>query len=183
MVLSAHPDAVIVATGGVPLTIPFPGLTETRWLLAADLLDGVEQVDTPTAFVIGGGLVGLESADYLAARGAKVTLVEMLPEVGTDMDALAKAMLLGRLKKQGVAIHTRTQVTGLTKNEALVQQDDSAIRFPIETVIMAVGVRPIRELAGVLEYSGLEMYVVGDALQPRKALEAIWEGFEVGLKI
>jgi pyruvate/2-oxoglutarate dehydrogenase complex dihydrolipoamide dehydrogenase (E3) component len=146
-------------------------------------LEGIEQVETPTAFVIGGGLVGLESADYLAARGVRVTLVEMLPDVGTDMDALAKAVLLGRLKGQGVAIHTRTKVTELTMNEALAQQDGSTIRLPIETVIMAVGVRPNRSLASALQDSGLEMYTVGDALQPRKALEAIWEGFEVALRL
>jgi 2,4-dienoyl-CoA reductase-like NADH-dependent reductase (Old Yellow Enzyme family)/thioredoxin reductase len=183
MVLNAHPDAVIIATGGVPLTIPFPGLDETRWLLASDLLEGAEQVETSTTFVIGGGLVGLEVADLLASQGKGVTVVEMLPEVGVDMDVLAKAMLLGRLKNQGVAIHPRTRVTGLKKNEALAQQDGDAICFPIETVIMAVGVRPNRELAGVLEYSGLEIHVIGDAFQPRKALEAIQEGFEVGLKI
>jgi NADPH-dependent 2,4-dienoyl-CoA reductase/sulfur reductase-like enzyme len=183
MALDAKPDVLIVATGGVPLTIPFPGLEETRWLLAADLLDGAEQVETPIAFVIGGGLVGLESADYLAARGVQVTLVEMLPEAGADMDALAKAMLLGRLKKQGVAIHTSAKVIGLTKDEALVEQNENEVRFPIETVIMAVGVRPVRELAGILESSGLEMHVIGDAFQPRKALEAIGEGFAIGLKI
>ncbi len=183
MVLDAKPDAVIVATGGVPLTIPFPGLEETRWLLAADLLDGAEQVNTTTAFVIGGGLVGLESADYLAARGVQVTLVEMLPEVGADMDALAKGMLLGRLKKQGVAIHTSTKVASLTKNEVTAEQDGAPVRFPIETVIMAVGVRPNRELAGTLEHSGVEMHVIGDAFQPRKALEAIREGFQVGVEI
>jgi 2,4-dienoyl-CoA reductase-like NADH-dependent reductase (Old Yellow Enzyme family)/thioredoxin reductase len=183
MVLSEHPNVIIIATGGIPLTIPFPGLEETRWFLAADLLDGVEQVDTPSALVIGGGLAGLEVADFLADQGKQVTLVEMLPDVGADMDILARAMLLGRLKKHGVAVHTRTKITGLTKNEALAQQDDSTIRFPIETVIMAVGVRPNRDLAGVLQYSGLEIHVIGDAFQPRKALEAIWEGFEVGLKI
>ena len=99
------------------------------------------------------------------------------------MDILAKAMLLGRLKSQGVAIHTNTRVTGMKKNEALAQQGDNDICFPIETVILAVGVRPNRELAGVLEYSGMEIHVIGDAFQPRKALEAIWEGFKVGLKI
>jgi 2,4-dienoyl-CoA reductase-like NADH-dependent reductase (Old Yellow Enzyme family)/thioredoxin reductase len=182
-VLSAHPDVVIVATGGIPLSIPFPGLDETRWLLAADLLDGAGQVETPTAFVIGGGLVGLEVADFLAGQGKKVTLVEMLSEVGADMDTLAKAMLLGRLKKQGVTTYTHTKITELTKDEAVAQQDDKIIRFPIETVIMAVGVRPNRDLAGAIEPSRLEIHVIGDAFQPRKALEAIWEGFEVGLKI
>jgi 2,4-dienoyl-CoA reductase-like NADH-dependent reductase (Old Yellow Enzyme family)/thioredoxin reductase len=183
MILSAHPDVVIVATGGIPLTIPFPGIEESHFLLATDLLEGVEQVETSTAFVIGGGLVGLECADYLSIRGAQVTLTEMLPEVGADMDALAKAMLLERLKKQGVTIHTRTKITGLTKNEAIALQDDKIIRFPIETLIMAVGVRPNRDLAGAIEPSGLEIHVIGDAFQPRKALEAVWEGFEVGLKI
>jgi 2,4-dienoyl-CoA reductase-like NADH-dependent reductase (Old Yellow Enzyme family)/thioredoxin reductase len=183
MVLSAHPDVVIIATGGVPLTIPFPGLNETRWLLASDLLEGAGQVETSTAFVIGGGLVGLEVADLLAAQGKQVTLVEMLPEIGADMDILARSMLLGRLQRRNVAIHSSTKVTRLARDNVLVQQDDCQIRFPVETVIMAVGVRPNRDLAGVLEYSGLEMYVIGDAFRPRKALEAIWEGFEVGLTI
>ena len=183
MVLDAYPDAIIVATGGIPLTIPFPGIEETRLLLASELLEGIEQVETPTAFVIGGGLVGLESADYLTALGVKVTLVEMLPEVGTDIDALAKAMLLGRLKKRGVVIHTRTKITRLTKNEAFAQQDGSTICFPIETMILAVGVRSNRDLAVALEHSELEMYIIGDALQPRKVLEAIWEGFEVALRL
>jgi NADH dehydrogenase FAD-containing subunit len=95
----------------------------------------------------------------------------MLPEVGMDMDSLAKAMLLGRLKNQGVSIHTRTRVTGLTKNEVLVQQDDNAICFPIETVIMAVGVRPNRELACVLEYGGLEIHV----METLSSLEKHWK--------
>ncbi|MBN2116430.1 MAG: FAD-dependent oxidoreductase [Anaerolineales bacterium] len=183
MVLSLHPDAVIIATGAIPLTIPFPGIEETRFLLATDLLSGVEQVETQTAFVIGGGLVGLESADYMAARGVRVTLIEMLPETGAEMDILARAMLLGRLKKQGVVIHTHTKLIRLTRDEAFVQKEESTDRFPIETVIMAVGMRPNRDLAGVLQYSGLETHVIGDAFQPRKALEAIWEGFEVGRRI
>ena len=184
MILSAHPDAVIIATGGIPLTIPFPGLNDTHWMLASDLLEGVAQVgSSSTSFVIGGGLVGLEVADLLAGLGKRVTVVEMLADVGRDMDPLARIMLLGRLNRQGVVIHSNTRITRLTKNEAIAQQDDGTIHFPIETLIMAVGVRPERELANELEDSGLELHIIGDAFQPRKALEAIWEGFEVGLKI
>lgn len=183
MVLAAHPDVIIVATGGIPLTIPFPGLDKCHYLLATDLLEGIEQVETPTALVIGGGLVGLETADFLADQGKQVTVVEMLPDVGGDMDPLARAMLLGRLQKRSVAIHTRTKITGLTAKEALAQEDDSMLRFPIETVIMAVGVRPNRELAETLQDSGMEMHIIGDAVQPRKVLEAIQEGFDIGAKI
>jgi len=183
MILSAHPEVVIIATGGEALTIPFPGLFDTGWLLASDVLESADRVETASAFVIGGGLVGLEVADLLASQGKRVTVVEMLPEVGADMDTLARSMLLGRLKKQGVMIQTSTKVTELTKNQAIAEQEGNSIYFPIETVILAMGIRPNRELAGVLECSGLRMYVIGDAFQPRKALEAIWEGFETGLKI
>jgi NADPH-dependent 2,4-dienoyl-CoA reductase/sulfur reductase-like enzyme len=182
-VIRSRPEVIIIATGGVPLTIPFPGLTETRWLLASDLLEGAGQVETSTAFVIGGGLVGLEVADLLASQGKRITVVEMLPEVGGDMDLLARTMILGRLHKQNVTINTSTKVMRLAKDTAFARQNDGEIQFSIETVILAVGVRPNRELADALEQSELEMYVIGDAVQPRKALEAIWEGFEVGLKI
>jgi len=183
MVVAARPDVVILATGGIPLTIPFPGLEETRWLLASDLLEGAAQVETQSAFIIGGGLVGLEVADYLASQGKRVTLVEMLEEVGSDMDVLAKNMLLKRLKNHDVDIHSNTEVTLLTAELAITQQGEREIRYPIEIVVLAVGVRSNQELPNALEGSDLVVYVIGDAVKPRKALEAIWEGFEVGNKI
>jgi 2,4-dienoyl-CoA reductase-like NADH-dependent reductase (Old Yellow Enzyme family)/thioredoxin reductase len=179
----SHADVVILATGGVPLTIPFPGLDQTHWLLAADLLDGAAKVNTTTALVIGGGLVGLESADYLASQGIKVSVVEMLPEVGTDMDMLARNMLLNRLKKQGVTLHTQTKVTGLSAHEAQVEQNGTPSRLPLETVVMAVGVRANHELADALQDSGLDVRVIGDAVKPRRVLDAIWEGFEAAQQI
>ena len=185
MVESADADVVVLATGGIPLTIPFPGLEETRWLLATDLLDerSEAQVETETAFVIGGGLVGLETADYLASQGKKVTVVEMLDDVGGDMDVLAKAVLMKRLKQEGVEIHTGTKVLRLTADTVTAQRGDEEVTFPIETVVMAVGVRPNRALPDALAESEKDIRVIGDAVRPRKALEAIQEGFQVGLEI
>jgi pyruvate/2-oxoglutarate dehydrogenase complex dihydrolipoamide dehydrogenase (E3) component len=183
MVVAARPDVVILATGGIPLTIPFPGLEETHWLLASDLLEGTAQVETQSAFIIGGGLIGLEVADYLAAQGKRVTLVEMLEEVGSDMDILAKNMLLKRLKNHDVGIHSNTEVTRLTAELAITLQGEREVRYPIETVVLAVGVCPNQELPKALEGSDMVVHVIGDAVNPRKALEAIWEGFEVGNKI
>jgi NADPH-dependent 2,4-dienoyl-CoA reductase/sulfur reductase-like enzyme len=183
LVAIRQPDAVILATGGIPLTIPFPGLESARWLQASDLLDGVAEVETATAFVVGGGLVGLETADYLGARGVKVTLVEMLDQVGIDMDPLAKAMLIKRLDARGAKIHTGTRLIRLTKREAFVQRAENHVTFPVETVVIAVGVRPNRALPDALDGSGLDVHVIGDALEPRRALEAIREGFEVGNQV
>ncbi|KPK81227.1 MAG: hypothetical protein AMS25_07420 [Gemmatimonas sp. SM23_52] len=182
-VIADWPDAVIVATGGIALTISFPGLESTRWLLATEALEGAVRVESSSVFLIGGGLVGLEASDFLAAQGKQVTLVEMLPEVGADMDSLARSVLLKRLREQGVVIRTNTKVIRLTREVAIAQEDRREVRFPIETVVLAVGVRPNRELADGLEGSGLQTHVIGDALEPRKALEAIREGFQVATRL
>ena len=183
MVTTMQSDAVILATGGIPFTIPFPGLEDSNWLQVADLLDSGMEIETATAFVIGGGLVGLEAADSLAAQGVKVTLVEMLDQVGGDMDPLAKAMLNKRLNKRGVEIHTGTKVLRLTEREAIVQQAGEEIAFPVETVVIAVGVRSNRTLPDALAESDLEIHVIGDAVEPRQALQAIHEGFVVGNEV
>jgi len=182
-ITESQADLVILATGGIPLIIPFPGLESSNWLLATDLLTGSVQVDTPTALVIGGGLVGLETADYLAARGVKVTLVEMLDEVGGDMDILAKNILLKRLLKNNVQWLVKTKVQRLTEDTLIAQQEDKEMTLPIETVVIAVGVRANRELPEALAQSKLEIYTIGDAVKPRRILEAIQEGFEIGNKV
>jgi len=128
-------------------------------------------------------LVGLEVADLLASKGKQVSLVEMLPEVGRDMDTLAKSMLLRRLEDHAVVIRTDTKITAFTAKTVFAQQNDHGVQFPIETIVIAVGVIPSRELVAPLEQSGVKMYVIGDAVQPRKALEAIREGYEVAIRL
>jgi pyruvate/2-oxoglutarate dehydrogenase complex dihydrolipoamide dehydrogenase (E3) component len=179
MVNTLRPGVVILATGGIPLTVPFPGLEETDWHLASDLLEELAEVPSSKAFVIGGGLVGLETADFLSGQGKEVTLVEMLPDVGTDMDHLAKAMITNRLRKNRVTTHTNTKVVRLTKSMAIAHRGEEEIRLPIESVIVAVGVRANRELPDALAKSDIEMHVIGDAVEPRTALDAVYEGFEV----
>ena len=174
------PDAVVLATGGIPLPAAFPGLEDTRWALASDVLDGLVEVATPSVLLVGGGLVGLEAADYLSARGIEVILVEMLEEVGTDLDPLPRTMLLKRLEKQGVEIHTGTRVLRVSPEGSAVEKGGQEARLPCETLILAVGVEPNRALARELEDSGREIHLVGDARDPRGAGEAIWEGFQAG---
>jgi NADPH-dependent 2,4-dienoyl-CoA reductase/sulfur reductase-like enzyme len=69
MVEAEDPDAVVVATGARPIVPPFPGLEKTRWMTAYDLLDGRAEVSTPTAFIVGAGTAGMETAEYLARAG------------------------------------------------------------------------------------------------------------------
>jgi NADPH-dependent 2,4-dienoyl-CoA reductase/sulfur reductase-like enzyme len=182
-VQAAQPDAVVLATGGIPLTVPLPGLDQTRWLLATDLLDGAAEVATASALVVGGGLVGLEAADFLAARGTHVTVVEMLGEVGANMDPLAKAMILRRLEQQGAALRTHCEVVELTADAATIRQAGEESVLPCETVVVAVGVRPNRALADVLSNTAQEIHVIGDAVEPRTAGDAVREGYAIGCRL
>ena len=120
----------MLATGGISLLVDLPGLDRAVWTLSSDVLEGATKVENESALVIGGGLVGLETADYLASQGKHITLVEMLEEVGSDMDPLAKAMITKRLTQHGVKIYTSTKVAGLTEDTVFAQQKDQPLALP-----------------------------------------------------
>jgi 2,4-dienoyl-CoA reductase-like NADH-dependent reductase (Old Yellow Enzyme family)/thioredoxin reductase len=194
LVTTEAPDAVIVATGAEPIVPPFPGLKAARWLTAYDLLDGRAEVATDSAFIVGAGTAGLETAEYLARRGVTSIVVKRKPEVAGKLDPLAGAVLLRRLETLGVDVRTGVEVIGFETDEAGQttvlarpyprQDDDQQMRFPTETVVIALGLRANHALAEALRSEAdLEVHVVGDCLEPREALEAVWEGFDVGRRL
>ncbi|MBN1139578.1 MAG: FAD-dependent oxidoreductase [Anaerolineae bacterium] len=194
LVVAQAPDAVVVATGAEPIVPPFPGLETTRWLTAYDLLDGKAEVKTASAFIVGAGTAGLETAEYLARKGVKSTVVKRKPEVGGKLDPLAQATLLRRLETLGVDVRTGVEVVGFETDKSgqttVVawpyprQEAAQEIRFVAETVVIALGLHANHPLAERLRAeAGLEVHVVGDCLEPREALEAVWEGFEVGRRL
>jgi 2,4-dienoyl-CoA reductase-like NADH-dependent reductase (Old Yellow Enzyme family)/thioredoxin reductase len=177
--LADPPDVVILATGATPLPGVFPGAENIGWFLASEVLEGEVEVKGETILLVGGGLVGLEVADFLSARGKKVVLVEIAGDVGTKLDPLPRAMLLRRLKEQGVEIHFDTTVTEISDGQVLAMKGGEELRIPADAAVLAVGFRSNRELAQSLSGTGLEVHLIGDALEPRGAGEAIWEGFEI----
>lgn len=78
------PDAVILATGSVPLVLPIPGLADCGYVTAQDLLLGKTAAGR-RALVVGGGMVGCEAAEYLAERGHQVAIVEMKDVIAADV--------------------------------------------------------------------------------------------------
>ncbi len=182
-ILSRKPDALILATGGIPLMSLVPGLAEARWIPASDILDGEHRVEADTVLVIGGGLVGLEVADFLSARGKSVIVVELSEEVGHKLDPLPRTMLLKRLKEQGVEIRTGTTVAQASNRVVTLLTGEEAAEVVVDLVVVAVGVRSNRELADALAGSGLEIHTIGDAKEPRGVGEAVLEGLEAGSSV
>jgi len=176
------PDVVIVATGAVPDIPPIEGIDDPKVKLAEDVMTGRVPTGDRIA-VIGGGMVGTEAAAQLSLQLKMVTVVEMLPSLATDMFINNRDDLLKLLEEQHVGVITNAKVTAVCEQGVLYEKNGEIKLLPCETVVLATGTRSLNNLAQELEDYPGTVQVVGDAVAPRKALEAIREGFVAGLSI
>ncbi len=177
------PDAVIVATGAEPAFLSLPGVHGKNVLHAWDLLAG-RVLAGRNVVVIGGGSVGCETADFLAAQGTRVALVEMLDELGQDLVERVKYFLFRRLEQEKVAIYTAATVLEVLEDGVRMEHGGKTVELRgYDHVVMAAGVRSHGTLAGSLEGGDVEFTVLGDAQRPASALVAIAQGAEAGRKI
>ena len=170
------PDVVIDATGATPIHPSIPGADRENVTDAVAVLTGRAHVHG-AAVVLGGGLVGLEAAEYLAERGTPVTVVEMLDEVGADLGQLRRICVLEALADEGVEQLTGTTVTAIKMGAIVVEQGGVTREVPCDTVVLAMGSRPDDHtpLAQHCAERGIAYHVVGDAVRARRALDAIAE--------
>ncbi len=186
------PDVVIVATGGEPIIPDLPGIQEENVISGHDVLSGKVILPPGNMVVIGGGMVGLEVADFLADPGDHpllgpnhITVVEMLDSVGMDLAADMRTLLMKRLRENGVRIFTSTKVKKIVKDGVVVSNQDGSRTSldKMDHIILALGAKSMDVLSEKIRDKVAEVHVIGDARQPRKALEAIAEGSEIGRKV
>lgn len=168
-------DRVILANGATPVTM---GLSGDNAHVAHDVLDG-ETVAGERVVVIGGGLVGLEVADLLASAGKSVTVIEMAERAGAGLGSARMTCVFGKLGKLGVQILTSTKFVRMVEDGLEVEDADGVRELACDDVVVAVGSRAAdnAELTAALETAGVPFCVIGDAQCPRRALDAIREGF------
>jgi 2,4-dienoyl-CoA reductase-like NADH-dependent reductase (Old Yellow Enzyme family)/thioredoxin reductase len=176
------PDAVVIATGNIPIVPDIPGVRRANVSLAADVLAGKREVGKRVV-IIGGGQVGCETAEFLITIGKKVTIVEILNDIAVDMGLLARKNLLGRLREAGVSIYTNTTVKEITETGVKCRVDGKDIQLDTESVIIATGAKSNDGIAKQLTGKITELHIIGDCAQPRKIYDAIHEGFKVGINI
>ncbi|MFZ5652055.1 MAG: FAD-dependent oxidoreductase [Bacillota bacterium] len=202
---------VIVATGARPAGAPFPVSAGEKVVTAQEVLEGSAVIGRNVA-VIGGGAVGCETALALARMGTldaenlkflmengaesyetlvgllnkgtrNVTVVELLRGIGRDIGISTKWVIMKEIKRLGVNVIDQARVKEVNIEGVVVERDGRETLIPADTVVLAVGARPVSELGAALDGKVPELYVIGDAAGPRKVTEAIREGFEVGRKI
>jgi NADPH-dependent 2,4-dienoyl-CoA reductase/sulfur reductase-like enzyme len=177
-----QPDVLVLAAGSLPLFPKIPGIDSPNVVLAEEVLSGKETGQK--VIVIGGGLVGCETAEFLAQQKKNVTIVEMLGEIATGVGHSFKAGLLNRLSSNGVTMFTGMQCKIITVNSAVIASksgDEKTIYA--DTIVLAVGAKPNRELAKIVAAVVPEIHIVGDCLEPRRIINAIGEGHRAGMMI
>ena len=178
-----NPDVVILATGSRPVLPPVDGIDETSVVTFDVVLSGNVQEKKSTV-IIGGGSTGCEVAYHLSETGSPVTIVELMPKIGGDIEAVTKKLLLRKLKENSVRILTEHRLLRVGKNSLVVAGPDG-IETVIEAqrVVVAIGIRQDDTIHQQIKSLGYETHVIGDCLEPRTAKAAIYEGAKLGRSI
>lgn len=165
MLLESRPDAVIVAVGADSFAPPFPGKDGPNVADAWAVLAGRQQVYGRVA-VVGGGLVGCETAEYLAAHGCSVSIVEMMDRIAAGESSTVLPTLMENYQKYGVAQYPGHKVLEITP-DALVCENKQGeqVRIPCDYVVLAVGARPAQFDTAALEAAGISVTRVGDCAE------------------
>jgi 2,4-dienoyl-CoA reductase-like NADH-dependent reductase (Old Yellow Enzyme family)/thioredoxin reductase len=185
-VRSENPDVVVIATGAEPFNPAIPGIDNPIVANGFDILSGRVKAGK-TAAVIGGKRQGMNVAEFLAENGSKVILIEPSPALGRDMGFVRMMVTTRRINEEpAISVRLKTSVEKIGNNELTLQCDGNVETLTdIDTVVMAWETAPVNKLAEEIALDGKvsEVYSIGDAVLPRDASDAIYEGAIIGRKI
>lgn len=181
------PEHVIIATGSKPLIPNIKGIDGKNVVTAEDILLGKVQAGR-TAVVCGGGLVGAETANFLAMNkrldfnNRKVTVVEMLSTIAPDEEYTRKIGLLNLMDDLKVTTMTDTKVIEIVEDGVIVETAGETKKLPCETVVLAFGYKSDTSLYEAIKDKA-NVQLIGDANGVSNALKATQEGFIAGCNI
>ena len=181
LVQEAKPDVLIIATGAEPLVPDIPCARSENILIYRDILNGEAEVPGEKVVVAGGGTVGCETSLYLAEQGKQVTILEMVEELAVDEEPITRYDLLTQqLPEAGVQSLTRRTIIEITdKGVTVLDPMGRKSLIEADSVVIALGARSVQTLEEKVKDIVPEVYVIGDSKQPRKVIDAIYEGAAV----
>ncbi len=177
-ILDVKPDVIIIATGAEPL-FPFTYIDGMTFSYDS-VLQGEVQLEGKNLVVAGAGLVGCETANFLADKN-KVTVVEMLSTIASGMETITRDYLLNELKQKDVKILTRTKVVDIEVGKVIVENTESGEQDEIicDAIVIAIGGKSYVPF----EFDEIHHSLIGDAKSVGKIIDAIKEGYEVAKTI
>jgi len=204
-----RPDVVIIATGAKQIIPDLPGIAGNNVKNAFDVLEKKVSTGNRVA-IVGGGSIGCDTALLLAKegtmdpetavflrewgaigddlpdfihKGKKVTILEIQASIARDVVVVRRSLLRKLLAMNNVEIITEAEVTAITDQGVEFQKEGQIHSSPADTVVIAVGTCSENKLYRELKGKAPELYIIGDAQKPGKAINAIHEAAEMALKI
>lgn len=186
------PDIIVNATGSVPVCPPIPGLKENSASGAVkDIFAMIhaannneypdEQVAGKQVVVVGGGSVGLDVIEYFAPKGAKCTIIDMLPQIGMLADPITKCSMRETFDQYNVQEYVNTALQEVKENSFVVKTPDGeVVELPFDYGFNCLGMRSnnpiLKELQDTFEPEGVIVYPIGDSVRARRIMEGTMEG-------
>ena len=189
-VKTLKPDFVVNATGSTPLLPPITGLKENidhpqsnvKGILGMinNIDNYPEELEGKKVVVVGGGAVGLDVVEFFANRKASVSIVEMLPVVGKDLDIVTKVGTYAMLEKHGVNVLTSTALQEVHKDHFIVKRNDQNEQLDFDYGFVCLGMRSyspiLNDLKEAFKDSDVEVLNVGDSVRARRIIDGTLEG-------
>jgi len=177
------PDRIVVATGSMPEMPVITGLFQTEMELAAnvDILNHTIEAGK-RVIVLGGGITGLVTADYLAEQGRKVVVLNRKKRFAEEMSSNDRYYLRERLKKNGVTLYKKVAIQKITKNGAIFKygSDRETVELnTFDTIVISekmTSIQAVKKLSGT---TGATFHFIGDAKDPRHLMYCISEAEEI----
>jgi len=173
-------DAAVVAIGASEVRPDIPGVQMKNVVLSHDVLRG-SATPQGKVVVLGGGISGALIADYLAQKGHETTIVGTGNTIAAQGAVAVRDLLLEKLRKEKVTTILNAKIKSIEKDRVIIELMDRTTELPADTVVVSMGSKPNDTIADDLRKVVKQVYVVGDAAEPRNVTYAMLEGARAGL--
>lgn len=180
-----EPDHVIAALGAHPIMPAFSGIDSLAHMNALEAHERMEEIGRRVA-VVGGGMVGCETAIYLADLGHEVTILEMADGIARDANAFYHSALLEQIERAGIAVRTNARCESFEEGGVVASGSDGARELvACDTAVVSVGMAPNREFVDMLrDKMGFTRFRdVGDCVTPKFVRQAVHHGYFAAMDI
>jgi 2-enoate reductase len=177
------PNVIIVATGSRSSVPDIEGMNRRKVIKCEDVLLEKAEVGR-RVIVVGGGFVGCETAEFLIEKGRKVTIVEILPQLASELFFPYAYQMVQRLKERKIKFYTGVKSEAITeRGMEITDVHGKKVFVDADDIILATGSKADQTLSQSLKEKFLRVIEVGDCREPARIYEAISEGAEAGLRV
>ncbi len=172
LVIKEKPDTVIIATGGEPLLPDIMGIKNPDFVTAADVLEGKKEVGRKV-LIAGGGMIGSETAGFLGSHNRNCTIIDMLADIAMETFLGIREHLVSRVMECKTDLILNAKIMEFLTDGVIYEQNGNIEKITgFDSIVLAMGVKPVNPLEEVLKGIVPELYVIGDAKKVGQANSA-----------